>query len=167
LNRTEWQRPLTYKAADGGYLMVVPLTRAEWDAFWRCLDLAAYADDFGFSTRDFPPEVHDAIAAKIASRERADWVQRLTEAGVPTAPALSRTEFMDHPHPWQNHMLVESQHPEAGRVRMMNLPVRLSDTPGRAGGPAPAAGADTHAVLTEIGYTDAEIEAMCREGVVR
>jgi crotonobetainyl-CoA:carnitine CoA-transferase CaiB-like acyl-CoA transferase len=50
---------------------------------------------------------------------------------------------------------------------MMNLPVRLSETPGRAGGAAPAAGADTRAVLAEIGYPDDEIDRMCREGVVR
>jgi crotonobetainyl-CoA:carnitine CoA-transferase CaiB-like acyl-CoA transferase len=167
LNRTAWTRPMTYRAADGGYLMFVPLTRAEWDAFWRCLDLERYAADFGFSTRDFPPQVHDAIAEKIASRPCADWVQLLTEAAVPTAPVLSRTEFMDHPHAWQNDMLVETEHPEAGRVRMMRLPVRLSATPGRVGGPAPAAGADTQSVLAEIGYSEAEIQAMCREGVVR
>ena len=64
-------------------------------------------------------------------------------------------------------MLVETEHPQAGRVRMMNLPVRLSATPGRVGAPAPMAGADTHAVLREIGYTEDEIQAMCRDGVVR
>jgi crotonobetainyl-CoA:carnitine CoA-transferase CaiB-like acyl-CoA transferase len=50
---------------------------------------------------------------------------------------------------------------------MMSLPVRLSATPGRVGGPAPAAGADSQSVLAELGYTEAEIEAMCRDGVVR
>jgi crotonobetainyl-CoA:carnitine CoA-transferase CaiB-like acyl-CoA transferase len=167
LNRTTWTQPMTYQAAEGGYLMFVPLTQAEWDAFWRCLGLERYAAEFGFANRDFPPEVHDAIAEKIATRTRADWLEEFAEAGVPSAAVLSRTEFMDHPHPWQNQMLVETQHPEAGRVRMMNLPVRLSETPGRAGGAAPAAGADTRAVLAEIGYAHDEIDRMCREGVVR
>jgi crotonobetainyl-CoA:carnitine CoA-transferase CaiB-like acyl-CoA transferase len=167
LNGTTWTQPLTYQAADGGYLEFIPLTRAEWDSLWRCLGLEQFAAEYGFTNRDFPPEVHAAIAETIVARPRAEWLERLMEAGVPSAPVLSRTEFMDQPHPWQTQMLIETEHPRAGRVRMMNVPVRLSDTPGRAGGPAPAAGADTHGVLAEIGYTADEIDAMCREGVAR
>jgi crotonobetainyl-CoA:carnitine CoA-transferase CaiB-like acyl-CoA transferase len=167
LNRTEWVQSKTYRASDGGYVTFVPLTRAEWASFWACLELEQFSDEFGVSARDLPAEVHEAIAARIAAAPQAEWVRRLSEAGVPSGPVLTRAQFMEAPHPWQTDMLVETEHPEAGRVRMMKLPVRLSATPGRVGAPAPARGADTRSVLSEIGYDLAEIDEMCRHGVVR
>jgi crotonobetainyl-CoA:carnitine CoA-transferase CaiB-like acyl-CoA transferase len=111
--------------------------------------------------------IRSNLAASFASKPLAAWLDLLADGHVPHAPVLTRAEFVDHPHPWENEMLVEVEHPTAGRRRMMALPVRLSDTPGRVGGPAPAFGQHSREVLRELGYDDPAIERLYGAEVVR
>ena len=62
-------------------------------------------------------------------------------------------------------LLVDDVHPLAGRIRQPRHPVLFDDTPAAIGGPAPAIGADTDAVLTELGFGD-RIAALREAGVV-
>ena len=57
-------------------------------------------------------------------------------------------------------MLAERQHPVHGRVRMMNTPVRLSDSQGQAGWPPPGFGEHSREILAELGYSKADIDKM-------
>ena len=64
-------------------------------------------------------------------------------------------------------MVAEVEHPVAGRLRLSESPLRLSRTPGRAGGPGPAYGQDTRAVLGGwLGLDDAAIDGLVAEGAV-
>jgi crotonobetainyl-CoA:carnitine CoA-transferase CaiB-like acyl-CoA transferase len=63
-------------------------------------------------------------------------------------------------------MVVESEHSVAGPLRTLGLPIEMSATPASIRLEPPALGADTDAVLTELGYTDEEIAALRKTGVV-
>ena len=64
-------------------------------------------------------------------------------------------------------MIVESEHPVAGKVQVVGVPVKLSKTPGSVREPAPLLGQHTDEVLHEyLGMTDAEISALRQEGVI-
>jgi crotonobetainyl-CoA:carnitine CoA-transferase CaiB-like acyl-CoA transferase len=58
------------------------------------------------------------------------------------------------------------EHPTAGPMRMLGLPIEMSATPSSIRIPPPPLGADTEEVLTELGYTTTEIEGMRETGVV-
>ena len=79
---------------------------------------------------------------------------------VPVAPVLERDEVFGHPQITANEMLASQEHPVAGRVEMFNIPVRLSDTPGRLVRPAPLLGQHTEEVLAELGYDSARIQQL-------
>jgi crotonobetainyl-CoA:carnitine CoA-transferase CaiB-like acyl-CoA transferase len=55
-------------------------------------------------------------------------------------------------------MVVELEHPRAGRTRALGLPIKLSRTPGRVTRPAPTFGQHTREVLTEFGFSRTEID---------
>ena len=57
-------------------------------------------------------------------------------------------------------------HPTLGRLNLVGQPVHLHRTPQRMRGATPERGADTAAVLRELGYDDAALEGLRREGVV-
>lgn len=63
-------------------------------------------------------------------------------------------------------MVVELDHPVAGRTRALGVPVKLSATPGNVRRPAPTFGQHTREVLAENGFDEAEIEALRAEGAV-
>jgi len=60
--------------------------------------------------------------------------------------------------------VVQTEHPQAGAVRMAGLPVKLSATPGAVRSAAPLLGEHTAAVLAQAGYPDAQIAAMLAAG---
>ena len=63
-------------------------------------------------------------------------------------------------------MVVETEHPAAGRVHNIGIPVNLSETPGAFRRPAPALGEHTDEVLRELGVSDARAAALRASGAV-
>jgi crotonobetainyl-CoA:carnitine CoA-transferase CaiB-like acyl-CoA transferase len=51
-------------------------------------------------------------------------------------------------------------HPQAGPIVTPSIPVHFSKSRARIQGPPPTLGEHTHSVLSEMGYTDAQIERM-------
>ena len=82
--------------------------------------------------------------------------------GIPS-PGLLRLER--DPQVVENGYIVEMEHPEAGKVKMLAPPVAFSDTPTRPLTPAPQFGQNTEELLLEHGYSWEEI-ATFREGRV-
>jgi crotonobetainyl-CoA:carnitine CoA-transferase CaiB-like acyl-CoA transferase len=63
-------------------------------------------------------------------------------------------------------MVVELDHPVAGRTRALGVPVKFGATPGAVWRPAPTLGQHTREVLREHGFGDAEIEALAGAGAI-
>jgi crotonobetainyl-CoA:carnitine CoA-transferase CaiB-like acyl-CoA transferase len=64
-------------------------------------------------------------------------------------------------------MVVELDHPVAGRTKALGVPVKFSETPGNLRRPAPTFGQHTREVLLEHGFADGDIDELAREGAVR
>jgi formyl-CoA transferase/CoA:oxalate CoA-transferase len=63
-------------------------------------------------------------------------------------------------------MLIEEDHPRAGRIRTLATPIRFSETPGSVRTPSPTLGEHTDAVLAEAGVTPAELAHLRRQKVI-
>lgn len=70
------------------------------------------------------------------------------------------------PHVRARKMMVEIEHPTAGRIKNIGIPVKLSQTPGAIRRPAPTLGQHTDEVLAEFGFSQAEIATLCTARVV-
>jgi CoA:oxalate CoA-transferase len=62
-------------------------------------------------------------------------------------------------------MIVQQEHPKAGKLRVVGIPVKLSDTPGEVRTPAPLLGEHTSEIITQLGHGD-QIEALRRAAVI-
>ncbi len=76
-------------------------------------------------------------------------------------------QVVEHPQVTARGALVEMAHPRAGKVRMVGVPVRLSETPGSVRTPAPMLGEHTDLVLRELlGLDAAAIDTLRAGGVI-
>ena len=91
------------------------------------------------------------ILDRAFGRDTTDnWLAKLDEAGIPNAPINTVDRVVADPHVAAREMIVEVEHPTAGRLRMPGVPVKMLATPGSVDRPAPLLGADTAAVLQEM-----------------
>jgi formyl-CoA transferase len=85
---------------------------------------------------------------------------------VPSGPINTYPEALADPHTRARQMVVDLVHPAVGPVPALGVPVKLSDTPGAVERAAPLLGQHTAELLTELGYTEAEQQALREQGVV-
>ena len=106
------------------------------------------------------------LAAEMKRRSRQDWLTALEAAKVPCGPINDLAEVFADPHVRSRGMTVEMEHPLAGSVRLVASPIKLSKTPIRYRRPPPLLGADTDAVLTELGLKPDHITDLRQAGVI-
>jgi crotonobetainyl-CoA:carnitine CoA-transferase CaiB-like acyl-CoA transferase len=94
-------------------------------------------------------------------------LKELESAKVPSAPMYTPQQALEDAHIRQAGLLVDTEYPGLPRpVPLAPTPVDLSETPGAFRHRAPTLGEHTHAVLAELGYTAAEIDAFRSKGVI-
>ncbi|HEX2941267.1 MAG TPA: CaiB/BaiF CoA-transferase family protein, partial [Rhodopila sp.] len=139
-------------------------TNREWVALTRALDKPEWLEDPRFLTPALRQRhINERLAMTqdvLRTRPAAEWLERLTREGVPCAPVLTRTQMLSDPQVLANGIVVETTHPAAGRLRQARPAARFSATPAAIRQGGPALGEHTSAILAELGYTPAEIEAL-------
>jgi crotonobetainyl-CoA:carnitine CoA-transferase CaiB-like acyl-CoA transferase len=160
---------LIYATADG-YMTVAVMSDKEWAGLCRALEHPEWLADPRFATpalRDRHVNERLAMTQEVLqTRTTAAWIARLEAADVPCAPALTRNEMMRHPQVLASELILETEHPQVGRLRQTRPAARFDKTPAGIRAGAPMLGAQTEAVLTELGLSGEEIAALRREGVV-
>ena len=162
-------RDLVFETADG-YITVGAVSDAEWAGLTRALGHPEWLDDPRFQTPAGRVKHADArlelTAEVLKTRTSAEWLARLEAEDVPCAPVLSREEVIADAQVAANELIVESDHPQAGRMRQPRPAARFERTPAEIRSPAPLLGEHTDAVLTELGISPAQLAALRAAGVV-
>lgn len=162
--------PYSTFAAQDGHLNLAVANQKLWKRFCDLLARPDLLADPRFETNASRVEHNDALEAAIApalaERTVEAWLAAFEAAGIPAGPVLTVDQVLAHPQLAARDMIVEMEHPEAGTVRATGVPLQLSETPGRARTAPPTLGADTDAVLAEIGYDAAQIAALRETGAI-
>src|SRR4051794_23496978 len=158
---------LIYETADG-YITAAVVSDKQWLGLIRALDKPEWLEDERFKTPSLRAQNIDARLQMtqdvLIGRPSAGWLDKLTPAGVPRGPGPTRHPRVRHPHVQAMEIVEEYEHPKAGRLRQSRAAARFSKTPPSIRNGAPALGEHTEAVLAELGYSPAEIKAVCGEG---
>jgi crotonobetainyl-CoA:carnitine CoA-transferase CaiB-like acyl-CoA transferase len=159
----------TFATADG-YLILGVANDSLWRRFTQALGLEELARDPRFVTNADRVRHREELAALLQARFRerptADWVALIDAAGVPVSPINTVAEVLEHPHTRARGLVVELPTAEDPDLRLLGLPVRLSETPGSIRQPPPRLGEHTDAILAELGYSPAQIDELRSSGVV-
>ncbi|GAC1653112.1 MAG: CoA transferase [Candidatus Dormibacteraceae bacterium] len=159
----------TFQTADG-HLNLAVGNDPMFGALCRALGLESAAGDERYS--DNPArvrhrrELHDLIGDRLRVEATAHWLAVLGTAGVACGPVLGIDEALAHPAAVALGMVQEVDHPTAGRVKMLGLPVHLGGGGVSLRLPPPRLGEHTQAVLSELGYDAGAIQSLAAGGVI-
>jgi crotonobetainyl-CoA:carnitine CoA-transferase CaiB-like acyl-CoA transferase len=106
------------------------------------------------------------LATMLKGRSRSTWLDALEAAKVPCGPINDLAEVFADPQVCSREMTVELLHPLAGTVRVVASPLKMSRTPVRYRLAPPLLGADTDAVLGELGLDRAAIASLRQLGAI-
>jgi formyl-CoA transferase len=151
------------------YVFVHCATVEMWKTLTAIVGRPELGDDPRYADRrdrvKFIDEIDDMIEAWTEKRTKQEALEILAGAGVPCGAVLDSTEVLSDPHLRARGMIVELEHPTRGPYPMPANPVRLSASPTDVVR-APLLGEHNAEVYGALGYRDADLEALRREGVI-
>ncbi|MFI1399170.1 CaiB/BaiF CoA transferase family protein [Streptomyces sp. NPDC020681] len=160
----------TYRTADGCWVAVSTSAQSIAERVMQLVGRPELIDEPWFGTGTGRAEhadvLDDAVGGWIAQRTRADAMAAFEKAEAAIAPIYDIQDVMDDPQYQALDTITEVPDPELGPIRMQNVLFRLSETPGAIRWAGRPHGADTDAVLTELGLTGADITALRTQGAL-
>ena len=159
-----------FQTADG-YLVIGVASEVIWKRFCEAVGQRDLINDPRFADNSKRVENRSeliAILSKTFLQRRNDaWFKLLTDAEVPCAPVQTIDQVFQAPQVLQRDMLIEVDHPTAGKVRMAGIPVKFSVTPASVRMPPPLLGEHNDAILrTWLGMSAASIDELKKEKVI-
>ena len=153
-----------------GYVNIGAANQANWERLCVATGRDELMSDARFvEPKDRMNNLDELIATlehTFSQQSSEYWLKALEAAGVPAGPIYDLERVYDDPQVRSRDMIVETEHPIAGRVSNIGIPVKLSETPGRFRNPAPTLGQHTDEVLRQLGRSNDEIAELRSEGVV-
>jgi len=159
-----------FKCSDGVYLMISIGNDKIWSSFCNLVGRPELITDPRFETnakrtenqRKIKPICDEIMAGKSSD----EWAGLLEENAVPFTPINTLDKVANDPHVLAREMIVDVEHPVAGKQKLPGIPIKLSKTPGTIYKAAPVLGADNESILAELGYKAADIQKFKDEGTI-
>jgi CoA:oxalate CoA-transferase len=142
-----------------------------WKMFCEVVDKKQWIEDERFITNakrtENSAQLVELLEGLFRTRKTADWLALLENAGIPCGPITTVDEVANDPHINFREMIISTQHPVAGEVKMAGVPIKMSRTPGAVGAPPPILGEHTIEVLENLlGFQSDKIETLRSKGIV-
>jgi crotonobetainyl-CoA:carnitine CoA-transferase CaiB-like acyl-CoA transferase len=153
------------------YVIVAVGNDQLWSRFCRVIGRPELAEDPRFKTNPLRvrnrKECIGLLAPVLKTRTRDEWVTLLNNEAIPCAPINTMDEVFQNPQVLHRNMLVEVDHPKAGKIKLVGIPVKYSDSKATIRLPPPVLGEHTREILSEIlGYDDQQFEDLKSAGVI-
>jgi crotonobetainyl-CoA:carnitine CoA-transferase CaiB-like acyl-CoA transferase len=157
-------------AATDGYLVIAAQVDDAWKRLAKVVGDAAFAADTRFHTgagrNAHRLEILPVVRAWAGSRTTAQCLAALDAIDVPSAKVQRIDDVLADPQIIQRGMMIEQQHPILGKISLANLPFHFSDCDTTQRSPAPLMGQHNRQIAANLGYSDAQIDAMVGDGVL-
>jgi crotonobetainyl-CoA:carnitine CoA-transferase CaiB-like acyl-CoA transferase len=155
----------------GGYLVIGVASEVIWKRFCTAVRREELTTDPRFVNNSKRVENRAELIALLSDmfvqRDNETWFKLLTEAEVPCAPVQTIDQVFQAPQVLHRDMLMEIDHPTAGKVRMAGIPVKFSETPASVRKPPPLLGEHNEEVLKNwLGMSAAAIDELKRKKII-
>lgn len=160
-----------YPTKDHRWIML-GMTNAQhyWPAFCKAIERPDLEDHTKFATFDDRQEHAEELVKIIENifltKTYEEWIEILSKHKLVWSPVRTPLEVTKDKQAVANDFFMEWDHPTYGDIKVLNNPIKLSDTPAAIHSKAPDLGEHTDAVLKDLGYSDEQISTMKENGSV-
>jgi len=147
-----------------GYIAIAMASLAQLGDLLDLPEIKQYDEpEAAFQHRD---EVKRLMEQRTAAFTTNEIIDKLLAADVWAAPVQDFDDLLDDPQVKHNEMFIDVQHPDAGNLRLVGHPGKLSATPGTVRYPPPRVGEHTDQVLQELGFDTGRIADLRAKGAI-
>ncbi len=158
-----------FETQEGAITVSAPMEEW-WQRLCRVPDFQDLLGDPRFVSRESRTENRKVLVVLLEERFRQKpataWLKLLREHDVLCGPVYTYKELFADSQVSINNMVVTQEHPVAGPIKVIGIPIKLEKTPGSIRTPAPQLGEQTEEVLLKVGYTPQDIERLKTERVI-
>jgi len=138
-----------------GYMVLIAVSEEDWQKFCKLTgrdDLLSDPRFQGHPARVQNYPVYEPLMNELMkARTTAEWLSFLEPAGIMCAPVNNIAQVVNDPHILEREMVVEVEHPRAGKLKVTGTPMKFSRTPCKIEKACPDVGQDTEEILKNLG----------------
>jgi len=154
----------TFPVADGEIVVAVG-NDEQWCRFCEVIGASQLSSDARFATNRLRVENYRELRPRLTDllcrRTRDQWLREFTKAGVPSGAVRDVGEVLKDPQLRVREMIASVEHATLGLVRVLGVPIKLSQNPGAVRTAPPTLGQHTDSILRgDVGLTDADIQQL-------
>jgi crotonobetainyl-CoA:carnitine CoA-transferase CaiB-like acyl-CoA transferase len=157
-------------ASSDGYFTLSTVGNDSYFRLCRAIGAPELIEDPRFLTAELREHNRDALNAAIEAatlgRTSQEWIKTLNDAGVPAGPVYKLDEMFEDIQVKLTGIVQPLDHPKLGRIEILGQPIDLHRTPAQIRLAPPDLGEHTDDVLFELGYTEADVAELRRDGIV-
>ncbi len=159
-----------FKMQDG-YMIIGAANDRLWVKLCEAIGLAEVGRDPRYATNEqrvqHREEIVRLLENRLGTKTRKEWETILAPVGIPCGPINQMDEVFADPQVQHLQMVLEADHPQTGKIRMVRNPVTFSRTPMDLRQAPPRLGEHTEEVLRDVlGYSTAVVAELRAAGVV-
>ncbi|MBX8633707.1 MAG: CoA transferase [Candidatus Thermoplasmatota archaeon] len=162
--------PYQVFSTSDGYLAIAVGSEKLWASFCSAIGSPELAEDALLKSNSERVRNRQymlkRIEAVFSSRTTAELLSRLESAGVPAARINSVSEALENEQVAERGMIAEITHSSYGRIKTVGSPFNMSRTPGTVRSAPPLLGEQSGIILSQMGYSQAEIQRLQAKGVI-
>jgi len=154
-----------YETKDGQYISLGALERRFWVALCERLG----REDFipcQFDEGGKKEEIFSFFREVFSQKTRQEWMEELGKWDVCFGKILNLPEVFQDPQVRHRNLIAEYVHPQKGKMNFLAPPLKMSDVSWEIRVPPASFGEHTEEILKQLGFAEAEIAALKKEGVI-
>jgi len=159
-----------FETRDGQQIFVAVVSDALWVAFCKAFEIDALAADPVYRTNAQRVRAREQLLPRITALlrtfDRAELMTRLERARIPFAPINRPEDMFDDPHLLAGNGLGHVVLPNGVQTKLPNLPLEMGGRRPTRGGSLARSGEHTLTLLSDLGLSREQIEALATAGVV-
>jgi formyl-CoA transferase len=110
--------------------------------------------------------LYAALHQITLGKTTAEWLVICDRLDIPATPIYAMEDLPAHPQLQAVKLFTDDVHPDVGAIRYVRPPVKFSKTPAKVRHQARRLGQDTRAILSELGYSASQVDALAQQGAI-